>query len=57
MTCDWIPFLKAAIERNPVSIEMTEKMSVQEVYEWLEQMSNNSIYDNQRLAQPDEVAN
>ena len=56
-TCDWLPFIKAAIERSPVSIEMTEKMSLQEVYEWLEQMDNNSIYDGDRLAHPDEVAN
>ncbi len=56
-TCDWTPFLKAAVERNPVSIEMTRQMSVEQVYEWLEKMRNDSIYDNKRLAQPDEVAN
>jgi hypothetical protein len=32
-------------------------MSIQEVYAWLEKMENNSIYDGNRLAQPDEVAN
>jgi hypothetical protein len=36
---------------------MTESMSIDEVHEWLEQMSNDSIYDGKRLAQPDEVAN
>jgi hypothetical protein len=56
-TCEWLPFVKAAMERNPVSIEMTEKMSVQEVYDWLGQMNNDSIYDSGRLAQPDEAAN
>ncbi|MBN2588875.1 MAG: hypothetical protein JXA96_03360, partial [Sedimentisphaerales bacterium] len=56
-SCDWLPFIKAAIERSPVSIQMTEKMSLQEVYEWLGQMNNNSIYDSGRLAHPDEVAN
>ncbi|MHC4122133.1 MAG: hypothetical protein ACYSSI_01055 [Planctomycetota bacterium] len=55
--CDWTPFVKAAIERNPVSIEMTNSMSVNEVYHWLSEMKNNSIYEGKRLAQPDEVAN
>ena len=56
-TCDWTPFLKAALERNPVSIEMTQAMSVEQVYDWLNQMKSDSIYDADRLAQPDEVAN
>ena len=56
-TCDWTPFIKAAIERNPVSIQMTEAMSVEEIFAWLGQMRNISIYDAGRLAQPDEVAN
>jgi len=56
-TCDWAPFVKAAVERNPVSIEMTSDMSIDQVYRWLEKMDNSSIYDGARLAQPDEVAN
>jgi hypothetical protein len=56
-TCDWAPFIKAAVERNPVSIETAESMSPNEVYAWLEQMTNSSIYDGKRLAQPDELAN
>ena len=56
-SCDWVPFIKAAAERNPVSIQMTEAMSVEEIYAWLGQMKNISIYDGRRLAQPDEVAN
>jgi len=56
-SCDWVPFVKAAIERSPVSIGMVESMSLEEVYAWLEQMINTSIYDSKRLAQPDEVAN
>jgi hypothetical protein len=56
-SCDWAPFIKAAVERNPVSVQMVESMSVEEVYAWLEQMKNVSIYDGKRLAQPDEVAN
>ena len=56
-TCDWAPFIKAAIERNPVSIQMTNSFSVEEAYNWLRQLQNSSIYDGRRLAQPDEVAN
>jgi hypothetical protein len=56
-TCDWTPFVKAAMERNPVSVKMAESMSVEEVYAWLGRMEDASIYDGRRLAQPDEVAN
>ena len=35
-SCDWLPFIKAAIERSPVSIKMTEKMSLEQVYDWLD---------------------
>ena len=56
-SCDWLPFLKAAIERNPVSIKMAEKLSLDETFRWLSEMSSDSIYDAKRLAQPDEVAN
>jgi len=56
-SCDWGPFVKAAVERNPVSIQMTDSMSLEKVYAWLEQMENISIYDGKRLASPDEVAN
>jgi hypothetical protein len=55
--CDWGPFIKAAVERNPVSLNMLDWMSTDEIYQWLEQMNNTSIYDGRRLAQPDEVAN
>jgi hypothetical protein len=56
-SCRWTPFVKAALERNPVSIRMAGAMSVDEVCDWLGQMKNISIYDSGRLAQPDEVAN
>jgi hypothetical protein len=56
-SCDWVPFVKAAIERSPVSVGMVESMSLEQVYARLEQMTNTSIYDSKRLAQPDEVAN
>jgi hypothetical protein len=55
--CEWEPFIKAAMERNPVSLEMAKDKSVVQVYQWLGEMENESIYDGQRLAQPDEVAN
>lgn len=56
-SCEWGPFMKAAIERNPVSIEMAKGKSSSEVYEWLRAMPNHSIYDANRLAQPDEIVN
>ena len=56
-TCDWRPFLKAAVERSPVSLEKTQAMSIESVYDWLQAMRSDSIYDANRLAQPDEVAN
>ena len=56
-TCDWVPFIKAAVERNPVSIQKVDSMSLEQVFAWLNQMNNNSIYDGKRLAQPDELAN
>jgi len=56
-SCNWLPFTKAAIERNPVSIEMTQSKSIEQIYEWLKLMKNDSIYEGKRLAQPDEVAN
>jgi hypothetical protein len=56
-TCDWVPFIKAAVERNPVSIQRAKSMSLEQVLTWLNQMNNDSIYDGKRLAQPDELAN
>ncbi|MCP4612580.1 MAG: hypothetical protein GY845_28100 [Planctomycetes bacterium] len=56
-SCEWEPFVKAAMERNPASIKIAETMSLEEAHTWLEQMKNTSIYDGKRLAQPDEVAN
>jgi thiol-disulfide isomerase/thioredoxin len=64
-SCDWQPFIKAALERSPVSIDATKDMTIAQVFDWLAAMPNVSIYDNSRLdstgsprlAQPDEVAN
>jgi predicted RNA-binding protein len=56
-SCDWQPFIKAAMERSPVSIEKYKSLSIEQVHEQLQKMENHSIYDGGRLAQPDEVAN
>jgi hypothetical protein len=54
----WKPFLKAALERNPVSIAFTGSLDVQQIFGWLSDMPNDSIYaDSTRVAQPDEVCN
>jgi hypothetical protein len=53
----WKPFLKAAIERNPVSIEGSKDLDTERLAEKLWMMENESIYDTSRLAQPDEVWN
>jgi len=55
--CDWQPFIKAAVERNPVSIEAAKEKTVQQAYDRLSSMPDESIYDGKRLAQPDEVEN
>ncbi len=56
--CDIEPFLKAAIERNPVALEATDTMGLSDVVEFINNMENESIYEgNTRLAQPDEVWN
>lgn len=53
----WLPFLKAAIERNPVCFTDLNGRSVKEVYKILEDLPDESIYDDKRLALPDEVWN
>ena len=55
--CNWQPFLKAAMERNPVCIEAAKSLNDAQVAETLIGISNESIYDGSRLAQPDEVWN
>ena len=54
---DWAPFLKAGFERNPVVIEKTEALSDDELIQTLQDLTNKSIYDGSRIAQPDEVWN
>jgi hypothetical protein len=54
---NWKPFIKAAIERNPVSLIGLNGQTTESVYKQLQAMPNHSIYDTERLAQPDEVWN
>lgn len=56
-SCDWMPFIKASIERCPVCVEMAAGKSTAQVYDWLAAMESASIYDANRLAHPDEVVN
>ena len=56
-SCNWEPFLKAAFERNPVSIEFFREMDAQLVYGTLQSWPDELIYDGNRLALPDEVVN
>ena len=55
---DAAPFLKAAMDRNPVSVSGAKTMSDDEVVSVIRAMPSESIYDEPgRLAQPDEVWN
>jgi hypothetical protein len=52
------PFLVAAVQRCPVSVEATQALSDAELYAALNALGSRSIYDGPvRLAQPDEVWN
>ncbi|MCS6772324.1 MAG: hypothetical protein NZ740_09925 [Kiritimatiellae bacterium] len=53
----WLPPLRAAIERSPVSIAGSTGLSDREVAAKLASMPNESIYEGTRIAQPDEVWN
>jgi hypothetical protein len=53
----WEPFVKAALERNPVSLAGLKGKTADAVFDLISGMPNDSIYDGQRLAQPDEVWN
>jgi hypothetical protein len=54
---DWLPFIKAAIERNPVCLNDLNDKSISDIHVILSALPNHSIYDDKRLAQPDEVWN
>ena len=54
----WKPFIKAAVERNPVCINNLNNLELNDAYKQLLSLTNESIYDEPvRLAQPDEVCN
>ncbi|MCU0460698.1 MAG: hypothetical protein MUF36_01590 [Bacteroidales bacterium] len=54
---DWLPFIKAAIERNPVCFNDLSDKETGDIYVVLSALPNHSIYDDKRLALPDEVWN
>ena len=54
---DWQPFIKASLERNPVSIKETVKAPLKEIVNSLKSFDDISIYEGNRLAVPDEVWN
>lgn len=56
-SCNWEPFLKAAFERNPVTIEYFLKSSLESVFHELSSWPDESVYEGNRLALPDEVVN
>lgn len=53
----WTPFLNAAIKRNPVILESTQNNTDEQLIQYLHTLPNESIYDETRVAQPDEVWN
>jgi len=53
----WKPFMKAALERNPVSIAGAQELDTDTAVEKLHAMEPASIYNGTRMAQPDEVWN
>jgi len=53
----WKPFVKAALERNPVCVHAAQDLAIDHVAEKLRLRDNRSIYDGPRMAQPDEVWN
>ncbi|MDE5544728.1 MAG: hypothetical protein K2I83_04890, partial [Bacteroidales bacterium] len=55
---DWTPFIKAAVERNPVCRLDCQDRSLPQIEAVLKTMPDESIYpEPDRLAQPDEVWN
>ncbi|MDR2888066.1 MAG: hypothetical protein LBV26_08750 [Bacteroidales bacterium] len=54
---DWRPFVKAAIERNPVCFPSLAGQDADSMYQIIQEMPDQSIYEGKRLALPDEVWN
>jgi hypothetical protein len=53
----WVPFVKAAVERNPVSLDALKEKADEEAVKVISALNDRSIYDGMRLALPDEVWN
>jgi hypothetical protein len=53
----WTPFVKAAVERNPVCVEGLKHKTIDEAFAIINSFADDSIYGENRLAQPDEVWN
>ncbi len=53
----WPAFLKACLERNPVSLNYFKEKTISEVQQELAAWAEESIYDDQGLSTPDEVVN
>lgn len=53
----WKPYVKAALERNPVCHEPLAGRSADEIHAIIGRLKNKSVYDSGRMAQPDEVWN
>jgi hypothetical protein len=53
----WKPFVKAAIERNPVCHAPLGGRTADEIFAIIGGLKNKSVYDSGRMAQPDEVWN
>jgi hypothetical protein len=54
---DWKPFIKAAIERNPVCFEAFDGKDPHEIFSILHEKPGESVYEGKRIALPDEVWN
>ncbi len=54
---EWPYFLKAAVERNPVTLEFFKNKGLDESYALIGNFTNESIYSRRQYAQPDEVVN
>ena len=54
---DWRPFIKAALERNPVSVAALADVPDDGLAGAISALASESIYDGPRAAQPDEVWN
>ncbi len=55
--CEWQPFLTAVFERNPVALKFFQSHTLQDTSNILHSWPDESIYDGNRLALPDEVVN